>query len=156
MRSPRSFTTFLARSLALLEDEMPSAYSAVASHLGGREVLLHVDEETLSVRGAGERLHLSFVGTAPVVELRTCRDVIAALIEGEITLLDAVLSERLVLVGSVDDLVAFDAGLIAYLNGAVRCPAFPNLRDDYLSGVKPTPMNRSEGAPEAPGAHHAQ
>jgi hypothetical protein len=55
-----------------------------------------------------------------------------------VSLLDAVLEERIVMLGSVPDICAFHDGLMAYLHGAVRCRSFPEL------------LRRYRAAPQAP------
>ena len=58
MANDTSFVRFLARSLALLQDELPWAHRAVSDRLGGRAVLLDVDGETVWVGSAPGRLEL--------------------------------------------------------------------------------------------------
>jgi hypothetical protein len=129
---PPSFSRFLARSFALMEDELPWAYRAVSARLSGRAVHLEVDDESVWVRSIPGRIELRSTPLAACVHLSTRRSVIRALIRGEDTLLDAILAGRVELKGTVDDLIAFDAGLMAYLHGAVRCPPFAALSQAYL------------------------
>jgi hypothetical protein len=132
VRNP-GFTRFLARSLALLEDELPSVHAEIARRLGLRDVGVDVEGETLVIRSDGQRLEivLEAHGDEPVF-IRTDHAVISGLIQGAFGLLDAVWDERIVLEGRVDDLVAFHDGLMAYLHGAVRAPGFTDLLDAYL------------------------
>ena len=140
------FSRFLARSLALLADELPEYHRLVATRIGRREVLLHVDGEDITVQSFPPRLTLTLKSHAPDVELWTKRAAISRLINGEDTLVDAILGDRVVLRGTVDDLIAFHDGLMAYLHGAVRCPAFAELRDEYLAEPRaPRPKSNWEG-----------
>jgi hypothetical protein len=116
----------------LLQDELPWAHRAVSDRLGGRAVLLEVDGETVWVGSAPGRLELRLRPEPASVVLTTSRAAIGSLIRGDDTLLDAVLCSKVELAGTVDDLVAFDAALMAYLHGAVRCPPFADLCDEYL------------------------
>jgi len=139
-----SFVRFLCRSLAVLDDELPRAYRAVADRLGRRSVAIRVDDEFVFVSAAGGRVHVSLVlAREPSVHLHTSRGEIRALVDGRRSLLDAMLEGRLELRGTVSDLIAFDGALMAYLHGAVRCPHFIELRDEYF---KETP-GRPTGAP---------
>ncbi|HVU05077.1 MAG TPA: hypothetical protein VHE30_25180 [Polyangiaceae bacterium] len=129
---PSSFTAFLARSLVLFEDELPVVYREIARRVGDREVSCAVDAERITIRSDGLRLRLTRDVAAPVVFLRTSRDVIADLLHARTTLAEAVWADRILLRGDLSDLIHFHDGLMAYLAGAVRCPSFPELLDEYL------------------------
>lgn len=141
-----SFSRFLARSLALLEDELPDFYCRVPKAIGMRRVLLHVDDERIGVISGARRLSLTMEMTSPDVELRTTRSAIVRLVDGTDSLVDAILADRVVLRGTVDDLIAFHDGLMAYLHAAVRCPGFQELRDEYLAEARPHRRRIAEGS----------
>jgi hypothetical protein len=132
----RTFTHFLARSLTLFEDEQPRIYAEIAARVGIREVRCDVDGDLITIRGDGSRLHLTRAVDAPAVRIRTSREVILALIDAETTLQDALWDDRILLKGLLPDLLAFHDGLMAFLHGAVRCPSFPDLLQEYL-GASP-------------------
>jgi hypothetical protein len=129
---PKTFTHFLARSLVLLEDELPRIYAEVARSVGDREVRCRVDEDEISVFGDGTRLRLARETRQPAVRVVAKRQVIVDVVLARTTLQDALWEDRIVLLGSLDDLVAFHDALMAYVGGAVRCPSFPELLDEYL------------------------
>jgi hypothetical protein len=126
-----SFASFLARSLTLLERELPWGYAAVCRALGEREVLIEVDGEKTPVMATGSVLRVERSSRAPVVECRTSRRAIVDLVDGKMTLVEAVESELVWLSGTVDDLLAFHDGLMAYLGGAVRSPSFVGLLGEF-------------------------
>jgi hypothetical protein len=99
--------------------------------LGTREVLIEVDGERTAVTSTKSATRVEAAPRAPVVECRTTREAIIDLVDARMTLVDAVVSERVWLRGSVGDLLAFYDGLMAYLGGAVRCPSFPWLLNDF-------------------------
>jgi hypothetical protein len=137
--SDRSFSSFLSRSLELLEREAPAASARVAASLGARSVLVRVDGESLGLACKQRKLAVGPVPLHPSVSAQTTRDVLLALLQGEFTLTDAVMTSRVALRGPIDDLVALYAGLQAYFHGAVRSPGFPGLLDAFRSNRPPKP-----------------
>ncbi len=67
----------------------------------------------------------------PTVELTTTRRAILQVIDAQMTLTQAVLSDAILLKGQADDLAVFHDGLMTYVRGAVRCPSFPPLLDTF-------------------------
>lgn len=130
--APSEFRRFLDRSLAVLAVEVPESYRRIAQTLDSLPMCVVVDGEVSVVHFAHGR-HVLAVGGSVAGELRTSSPAIVALIDGEIELLDALMSERLYLRGPVDVVVRFERALQAYLAGAVRAPTFPSLLNGYRS-----------------------
>jgi hypothetical protein len=113
------FFDYLTRSFRLLEAGMPAAYQALCAAAG-----------ELSVRlvATGDARVLRFRGRIPVFEADGAADlevvfdhrVILDLIDGRVALEDALLLDRLWIRGRPGALEQFHAGLIFYLNGAIR------------------------------------
>lgn len=126
----RSFRRFLLESFAVMERDVPGAYAEMCRRLAGKRVHLRVEGDDVSLRFGRGRAELA--GDAPPhIEVHTTRRAILALIDAHQTLLDSVLRGDLELRGSPDDLLAFDDGLMAYVHGAVRAPAFATLLRSY-------------------------
>ena len=51
--------------------------------------------------------------------------------DGELTIMGAVLAEELEVKAAVDDLLRLERSVNCYLRGAVRCPSFPALLDQF-------------------------
>ena len=129
-----SFVAFLARSLSLLEAELPQIATRVAASVGARNVACQIDDERFGIVSDGKCLRVITQPAAKSeVEIATTRAVIRTLLEGETTLEDALWNERILLKGELDDILAFNDGLHVYLCGAVRSPSFPDLMSDYLT-----------------------
>jgi hypothetical protein len=110
------FRAFLARSLELLGAETPPAYARLARALDGLPLALEVDGEAMCL--VFERGHHSVCDAAPApVLLRTSRPGILDLVDGRVTLIAALRTERLWLQGTPSSLVRFDTALRAYLAG---------------------------------------
>jgi hypothetical protein len=130
-----AFSAFLLRSLDALEAEHPKGFAYMADCLGQREVWLEVDGDRVVLESDGESLFRRPRGTHPSAYARASQRALVAILSGEISLDEAVLEERILLQGRLDDLVAFYAALQAYFNVAVRCPSFAALLGDYLQDV---------------------
>jgi hypothetical protein len=128
----RDFAGFLRESLAVLAREMPAAHERMGRLLASRTVVLRVDGGaiTLTFGKDGAYTHAAGAATADV-EIESARATILGVIDGETSLAEAVLDERLLMRGRLDDVVAFHDALVAYVHGAVRAPSFPALLRAY-------------------------
>ena len=136
--SEPDFPDFLDRSLDIMSEEVPGAYAALCRVLDGRDVRVEVDGRPVGVEFVRGDARLTRSGTLRSVDVRTTRDAILSLVDAKETLLDAVLSERVVMAGAPDDLLAFHDGLMAYVHGAVRAPSFPALLQAYRTNQRRT------------------
>lgn len=134
-----SFASFLTRSLELLARELPWVYTLLCAALSPREVSIEVDGEISAVFCSTTSLRVTQRPEAPVVECRTSRAAIVDLIDARLTLVQAVVEDRVWLRGDVDELLAFHDGLMIFLGGAVRSPSFPGLLREFrlFSARKP-------------------
>jgi hypothetical protein len=147
-----SFRGFLGRSLQVLEREAPLAYRAVCDTLGARRVAIRVDAERLLVENLSGKLCLVSAEGSVSAEASASRCVLRALIEGEVGLTDAILSDQVELVGGLDDLVAFHEALLFYFMGAVRSPSFVVLSDEFLATGAPSGLERKRRSARSMGA----
>lgn len=141
----RSFAGFVRRALEAIRAEVPWAHDALRGALSGRTTLLVVDGEPATVRATPG--HRSGAAQAPGIEVVAARvepDVLCTttsraivdLVGGRNTLLDAVLSDRVELLGEVSALVAFHDALSLFLHGAVRARAFEGLLQEFKTRVQ--------------------
>ncbi len=126
MRQP-DFPAFLDRSLTILRVEAPDHHAELASTLGRRGLRCEVDGPTVALRFEGSRHALREPDHREEMFLRTDWTTILDLVDGELSLLEALLEERLWLTGSADAVTRFDEALVCYLGGAIRCPSLPAL-----------------------------
>ena len=131
------FADFLATSLQALDRELPQAYALLCTHLAGQQLAIEVDGEMVGLSFAGGRARLLARAAPATVHVVTSRALIFDLIDARCTLLQAVLSDRLLVRGAPQELLAFHDGLLAYLHGAVRAPSFPPLLRAYRSAARP-------------------
>lgn len=139
-----SFASFLGRSLKLLERELPWGYATLCRVLGEREVLIEVDGEAAPILCTGHSMRVEQAPRAPMVECKTTREAILELVDAKATLVGAILADKVWLRGSVDDLLAFHDGLMAYLGGAVRSPSFPWLLQEFREGARSRRTRRAD------------
>jgi hypothetical protein len=121
----------MRRSLEVLEAEHPQAYRALCAQMAGREVLLRIDNEPVSLAFSGGAARLLLEPQQPAVILDTSQRALLLVIDGDLTLEKAVYDGTIQIRGRVPDLSAFYDGLRLYVQGGVRCPAFPFLLERY-------------------------
>lgn len=125
----------LEQALALLQADAPAAYFRVLGELDGLAVALRVDDEPFSVRSTPAGLQVE--GDAPghhaaaPIELHTSRRAIVALIDGDLSLLDAVLARQLALRADVRVLDRIARAGRAFSEGALRSRRMRALLDDF-------------------------
>ena len=99
--------------------------------LAPRALELDVDDEVVTIR-FDHRGIIEFVSPAPAaVSLRTSRAAILAMIDGQHSLVSAVLAGILDLRGRPADVSAFHDGFTRYLEGGVRARSFPRLLEEF-------------------------
>lgn len=127
----RDFAPFLREALDTIAAGAPAHHRRLARLLRPVSLHLRVGREAMGVTSDGAVVEVSGGQEAATVRLETSRQTILALLDAETSLEDAVLDESIVLVGAVDDLLRFHDGLMAFLNGAVRCPELDGLLARY-------------------------
>jgi hypothetical protein len=134
-----SFAALLGESLWALARDCPAAYHQTIRRLQGATVLVDVGDERVVVHGttAGHELRPpSPEDPPPTVSLTATPAVLLGLLDGELTVLQCLLDERLHLVGSVHELLGLHEALDWYLRGAVRTTAFPELLRRFRSWAR--------------------
>jgi hypothetical protein len=145
--SSADFGDFLGRSLALLADEQPRSHARLCTHMAGRAVRFEVDGRAVLVRFARGGARIERDGADPEATIaRLDRTTILDLVDGVVSLPDAILADRFHLRAELDDVARFHEALLAYLRGALRCPGFPALMDAYRAG-RPPPALPSDPDP---------
>ncbi len=128
----RSFADFLGSSLAILRGEQPAAYLAMSGALGDSTLDLEVGGERVGLLGAASEVRLGPSGHGGAL-VRSDRHTVLALIDGEVTLMEAIETDRIFLRGPLDELLRFHDALLWYLQGAVRARSMPPLLERYRS-----------------------
>jgi hypothetical protein len=126
-----SFRSFLDRSLAAIEREVPAIHRELPRTLGRCLVRLCIDGERLVIASTGERLGLHGDVPGCQVEFTTQSATLLALTSGSTSFLDAAIDGHLSVKGDVDDVLRFYDGLILYLQGAARSPSLPWLLEEF-------------------------
>lgn len=129
------FGRTLEVSLGALRDEAPASFAHLEAALRDRPVFFDVDDAPFRlIFETGEfRLAEASRREHGEVEVALSKPTVLALLEGRLSLEDAVRTDRLRLYGEPARLVVFFDALLVYLRGAVRCPSFPDLLADYRS-----------------------
>jgi hypothetical protein len=128
----RSFRRFLDRSLTVLEQDVPAAHARVRRLLGTMRVSIGVDAEQLTLFDTSDGIRISNVDGHHDAKAVTTRGALADLLNGRLSLEDAILADRVMLRGSVDDLADLYDALLVYFRGAVGTPRFAVLLEEFL------------------------
>jgi hypothetical protein len=126
-----SFARFIVSSLETLSNEFSTAYQLLCTQLASRSVLLVIDSETVALAFDHSGAYLVSELHSPMVQLHASRRTLLDVIDARLTLYEAVLADSIMLEGSIDDLAVFHDGLVTYIQGAIRCPSFPALLDQF-------------------------
>lgn len=113
----------LVRSFARIEQDNPDAFRDLIDVAGDLEVGLEVGEEQLAVVFSDGTVRVR-AGLIPEANafVSTDRSTIDAVLSGSVSLVDAILDDRLVARGPLDVLIRLHDGLQAYVRAAVGTP----------------------------------
>jgi len=118
--------TLVEDALACLATEHPPAYAAMTAALGSRRFDLQISDEAFMLD----------VGTsldATVIEIATDLTTLAAVIDGELGMLDAILADRVEIYASPDDLIAVAEAMKHFMQGALRCVSMVAVLDRLVA-----------------------
>ena len=130
----------LDESLLVLQREQPASYARLCEALADLRIEIRVDAEWMSVgfepgghRVAGESAAAEALDAA--ARFNTSRDAVLDVLDGRITLAEAVLTGRLEAYAPLARLLELHDALRLYVNAAVRCQSFPGLLDRFRAGA---------------------
>ena len=110
----------LAQAFAILAAEQPAYYARFAASLRGLVIHCTVDEERFVITG-GDHPHVSTGGHADAAIIASARrDAVLALIDGDISILQAVMARRLFVKADIALMVPLSRAQRAFAEGAVR------------------------------------
>lgn len=131
-----AFRDFLQDSLAAIERDVPRGYAQLATQLARHCVRLEVDRQSVCVAAPAGALQVLESGSrAHHAAARFSRPLLAEMLRGRVSLLDAILDDRFELFGAPADLAVFDNALGIYFACGLRCNAFPALLSAFLGGA---------------------
>jgi hypothetical protein len=130
--SAADFFTFLRASLSHLETEVPEAHRTLAGVIGQLRARLVADGDARIIQFGYAGWTIAQDGDTDL-EVAFDRAIIIELVDGQLTLQDAIEQERLRLCGPIGSIERFHEALLIYLEGMIRAPTAPALLEDYLS-----------------------
>lgn len=132
---PLSLRSFLDRSLTILAREAPDSYRRLCTMLAGRRLRVTGDNEEFGLDFHDRSVATTAARGDEAIVAGIDRRTIVAMIDGHLTIDEALRLDRFGVRAAVTDaLTAFD-GIEIYLRGAVRCPSFPGLLDDFRASL---------------------
>lgn len=134
----RSLRALLDESFTVLRQEVPEAHRRMCAELEGDALTIRVDDESVVVTcdGTAMRTQEQGAGERVSAEFRTSRKAILHVLNGQVTLTDAVLADAVAARASLETLVRLNRGLAMYVHGAVRAPSFPELLERFRLGPR--------------------
>jgi hypothetical protein len=127
----RNFRAFLQESLSELERTEPDVDRALREALGSLRARLTTEGASLVISSDVTGWRISEDMPATDVDVAFDDQIIIDLIEGELTLNDAISRERLRISGSVDKVANFHDALLVYLEGLIRARGTPEILRRY-------------------------
>lgn len=119
------FARSLLRSLATIRRDVPWLYVQMREALGDRRVRLRVDGEALDLTGGEDDVTAQPPSEeADVIAVSTTQHILRVL-DGELTLEEAILADEIEIYGEVESILRFHDALRLYVQGAVRSPRVP-------------------------------
>lgn len=132
-----SLRVLLQESFDCLEREIPRAYWKMCAALADLSVRVRLDDESVIVSFAGAHGRVDTGDGQAGAELRTSRQAVIAVLDGRLSLADAVLTDAVVVKAPLDTLERLNRGIEVYLHGAVRSRSFPALLKRFRGGEQP-------------------
>jgi hypothetical protein len=128
---PADFFAFLHTSLSRLAAAMPDAHRALADAMGDLRARLVADGVARTIRFDFPDWTIYAGASEADLEVSFDRKVIVNLIDGHLTMEDAIDQERLRIRGSVETIERFHEALLIYLEGLIRTPEAPTILESY-------------------------
>ena len=128
------FFTFLHASLSVLAKEESEAHSALVAAFGPLRARLVADGVAASIWLDSSEWTIYRGSTNADLEVAFNRPIILDLIDGRLTMHDAINRERLKLRGSPEAIECFYDALTIYLEGLMRAPGALAILKDYREG----------------------
>jgi hypothetical protein len=132
-----SLRSLLEESFDCLEREIPQAYERMCATLEGLSVCISLDDEAVVVGFAGARGRVDAAGGPVHADLCSSRRAVLAVLDGRLSLADAVLTDAVRIKAPLDTLERLGRALEAYMHGAVRSRSFPALLARLRSRERP-------------------
>jgi hypothetical protein len=127
----RPLHAVLGSALAAVESEAPEACQHMRQVANGVRSSVHVDEECFQLDLASAGREIATLGDClPQVEIALSRDTFHALLGAELTLEEALLSDRLLLRGQHESLLALGEALAWFLRGMLRTSSADSLWEE--------------------------
>jgi hypothetical protein len=144
-RLAEDFPRYLEASLEILGSEAPLHLAAIRDRLAGRSVVLRIgtaEPVRICLRGQPPFVHRGAEGEIQVgVSVRD----LECFLRGQLTLEEAIETNRLTVRAQLDDLLPALDGLSAWLHGCLRSSSSPALHGRYLTGSDLTREEHQDG-----------
>jgi hypothetical protein len=128
---PADFFVFLRKSLSCIADEEPDAHRALTAAMGSMRARLVADGVARIILFDPPDWKIYAGPSEADLEVAFDRQIIMDLIDGRLTMEDAIYQERLRMRGSVETIERFHGALLIYLEGLIRTPGAAVMLESY-------------------------
>lgn len=128
---PPDFFTFLRTSLSHIAAEEPNAHRALTAAIGSMRARLVADGVARVIRFDFPDWKIYAGASGADLDVAFDRQVIMDLVDGRLTLADAIYQERLCMRGRVETIERFHGALLIYLEALIRTPGAPAMLESY-------------------------
>ncbi len=127
------FFAFLQDSLACLAAEEPQAHRALADAIGPMRLTLVAGGDARTIRCESDGWTLADREVGPTIEFD--HQCILDLVDGRVTLHEAIAADRLRMSAPMADLERLHAALLIFIEGMLRAPAAPSMLERYRHAI---------------------
>jgi hypothetical protein len=128
---------YLEQALGAVAREAPLHFRVLRERMGAGAVLIQISgAERLRVCLAEDPPWVSAEGAGQVC-VQLAEPDLDALLQGELTLEEALEAERLAILGELDEVLRLLDVLQCWLHGALRSPSLPKLHQQFLARHEP-------------------
>jgi hypothetical protein len=117
----------LVEALEALRRDVPACYQAACRPLSGKRARCRIGAESFVASFGTRDSTIARAGDAAQVEVQLSRRAILALVRNQRSLHASVLSRELEVRGAIADVSDLGRSMKAFLHGAVRSPALPDI-----------------------------
>lgn len=128
---PRELRHFVERSLRILDREAPAFFIRLCEMLDGRRMAVADETSVFALHFTRDAVACLAPDGSEDVRVVVNAATLLALIDGELTLENALRQERLGVRSPVGVAADVFDGLVVYVRGAVRCPSAPRLLVEF-------------------------
>ena len=126
---------FVDASFEALRCEAHDSYVRCCGSLQERRIRIHDDQATFALHFASDHMCSTLADEHEPVVIRTRASALLDLVDGVVSLEDALRADRIEVFASVADASRLFDALQIYVRGGIRCPSLPRLLSAFRASI---------------------